>query len=167
MSLYKLTLCRIQCGGHGFYNWSGHTLHVGTFPGIDPLFEICRSVPFYAQLDLIDSPPPLQNKIGLYLSHLVPEIIWPEIGQIFLQNTSFDQFQHFVPICSLIFDFVHPILIFLRSFWLLFFLQNLRSCWVHFFSSCTVAPTKHLVMYPSRGWSSSSICPEYLVLLKI
>ncbi len=59
---------------------------------------------FYAQLDLIDPPPVTAEKIGLSLSHLVPEIIWPKVGLNFHKNLSFDHFEAFVPIFSLIFD---------------------------------------------------------------
>ncbi len=48
----------------------------GTSALLTPVFAIFRShwMPFYVQLDRID-PLFLQKKIGLSLSHLVPDII--------------------------------------------------------------------------------------------
>ncbi len=44
------------------------------------------------------------DKIGLSLSHLVPEILGPTVGQIFHQNVLFNCFKYCISILSLIFD---------------------------------------------------------------
>ncbi len=105
----------------------------GNFRSIDPWFWhvpiplgpfVCPTRSYW--------PPLSAEKIGLSLSHLVPEIIWPKVGLIFHKNLLFD---HFAPIFSFIFDLVDPLLQFLNLFDPSF-LQNLRSCWVHFFIVC-------------------------------
>ncbi len=47
--------------------------------------------PFMPNHDLID-PFILQKKIGLSLSHLIPDILGPKLGLIFHQNVLFNTF---------------------------------------------------------------------------
>ncbi len=78
--------------------------------------------------------PSVGRKIYLSVSHFVPEIIWPKVGLFKKKNLSFDIFE---AICI-------TLLLHFRSCWTPFsllldlfdtsFLQNLRSCWVHFLS---------------------------------
>ncbi len=62
-------------------------------------FSIRLGPYFISQHNLID-PLFLQKKIGLSLSHLVPEILGPKVGLIFHQNVFFTRFKHFVSIFS-------------------------------------------------------------------
>ncbi len=96
-----------------------------------PIFEGGRELPqdwplFLTFSDPIGSllwptwsywPPFSGEKIRLSLSHLVPEIIWPKVGQICQQNLSFDRFQAF---CTNLFPWflilLTPFFIVLRSF---------------------------------------------------
>ncbi len=55
------------------------------------------------------SHPLSAEKIGLPLSHSVPEIIWPKFGLNFHKNLSFDHFEAFIPILSLIFHLIDPL----------------------------------------------------------
>ncbi len=119
---------------------------VGNFRSIDPC--VCHFPiplgPFYTQLDLIESLF-LQKKIGLSLSHLVPEIIWPTVGLFFHKNLSFHILEaictNFLfeiwscwPPFSLILDLFDPS-----------FLQNPRSRWVHFLIACWTPSTENFV----------------------
>ncbi len=116
--------------------------HIWTWWGTSALlthvFDIFRShwVPFLCPTRSY-WPHFSAEKIGLSLSHLVPEVIWPKVGLKFHTNLSFDHFEAFVPIFFLL-DFRSnwpPFLQFLDLFDPSF-LQNLRSCWVHFFIAC-------------------------------
>ncbi len=60
------------------------------------------------QLDFIDRYF-LLKKIGLSLSHLVPEIFGPKVGLIFHQNVFLKLFKHFISTFSLILDPVEPL----------------------------------------------------------
>ncbi len=71
----------------------GHGTTIGRFGGDDPhvlnfQFDL---VPFYT-ITQSDSPPLSAEKIGLSLSHLVPEILGPNVGLIFHQNLLFNRF---------------------------------------------------------------------------
>ncbi len=100
--------------------------HGGNFRSIDPHFWH-----FPIPLGLFLCPtrsywPPLSaENIGLSLSHLVPEIIWPKVGLIFYKNLSFD---HFEAICiNFLLDFRscwHPFFTVLISFWPLIFTKH-------------------------------------------
>ncbi len=83
----------------------------GTSALLTPVFDIFRShwVPFLSPTRSY-CPPLSAEKIGLSLSHLVREIIWSKVGQKFHKNLSFDHFEAFVPIFSLIFDLIDPFL---------------------------------------------------------
>ncbi len=74
---------------------------------LHPVFYIFRShwVPFLCPTRSY-WPPLSTEKIGLSLSYLVPEIIWPKVGLDFHKNLSFDHFEAFVPIFSLICDHI-------------------------------------------------------------
>ncbi len=86
---------------------------------LTPIFDIFRSHWFPFLCPTRSHWPPLSTeKIGLCLSHSVPEIIWGKSGLIFHKNLLFD---HFVPIFSLIFDLIDPFFTVLRSFWPLIF----------------------------------------------
>ncbi len=84
---------------------------VGNLPGIDLLswHFIIPVGPFDIPLSIL-STLSFCRKIGLSLSHLVPEIIWPNIDLSFHQNLSFDNFEAF---CSK-------------------FVLHFRSCWPPF-----------------------------------
>ncbi len=68
-----------------------------------PILEGSRGPPFLTFSDIGGSlwSTPLCNKIGLSLSHLVPEIIDPKFGLFFQEIQSFDSFiafcTHFTP----------------------------------------------------------------------
>ncbi len=68
------------------------------------------------------------EKIGLYQSHLVPEIIWPKNWW----NFSAKSVKHFSPWFLILLPPPPFFLLFLDLYNPLFF-QNLRSHWVHFF----------------------------------
>ncbi len=101
---------------------------VGNFLGIEPLFDFFKSkwVHFYAKTRSY-WPPFSAVKIGLSVSQLVPEIIWPKVDQMFEQNLLFDNFKAFCTTFFLNFRSCWPLLLlFLNLFNPLFF-QNLLS----------------------------------------
>ncbi len=65
-----------------------------------PVFGIFNPILYIIMISFIDTLF-LHKKIGLSLSHLVPEILGPKVGQLFHQNVT--DFKHFVSIFSLIF----------------------------------------------------------------
>ncbi len=69
-----------------------------------PISEIFESL-FYAS-SRFDCPPLYAEKIGLSLSHLVPEILGPKVGLSFHQNVLFNCFRHVVSIFPLIMDLI-------------------------------------------------------------
>ncbi len=116
---------------------------VGNFRSIDSRF---RHFPIplgpFSMPNSILLTPSFCRKIGLSLSHLVPEIIWHKICIFFHKYLSFDTFEaictHFPldfrsywPPFSLLLDLFDPS-----------FLQNLRSRWVHLFIVSWTSPPK-------------------------
>ncbi len=88
-------------GGHSYTRrWWGTSTLLTPF-----LKNIFRSywVHFYAQLYLTD--PLFLPKKSVFLSQLVPGIIWPKVGLFFHKNL-LTLLKQFVPIFSLIFDLV-------------------------------------------------------------
>ncbi len=122
---------------------------------------------FYIQLDLID-PIFLQKKIGLSLSHLVPEVIWPKVGLHFHKNLSFDHFEAFVPIFSLIFDLINPLFCSSYIFLTPYFYKTSYPVG-SIFSSPAGPLTKYFVSCPPLGlyhfkWFMLSMKPIHLVV---
>ncbi len=81
---------------------------VENFHSIDPcFFTFFRShwVPFLCPTRSY-WPPLSAEKIGLSLSHLVPDIIWPKVGLFFTNICHLTLLKQFVPIFSLIFVLV-------------------------------------------------------------
>ncbi len=66
-------------GGWGVLPYLGM---VGRFRGDDPCFGEFQS-------DWV----PILEKIGLYLSHLFPDILGPKVGLVFQQKVSFNRFK--------------------------------------------------------------------------
>ncbi len=76
-----------------------------------------------------------RKKIGLFLPHLIPEIIWPKIGLLFLPKSVIWPFLcilYQVFPWFLIVDLLFFFFIVLRSFLPSFFQNLIRSDWVHF-----------------------------------
>ncbi len=90
------------------------------------------------------------EEICMSLSYLVPEINWPKVGLFFHKNLSFWHFwsnlYQFSPWFSIL---LTPFFIVIRSFWPRF-LQNCRSCWVHFLS-CAGPHYRKFGEVPPRG----------------
>ncbi len=100
---------------------------VGNFHSIDPCFWYF-SIPSGPFLWTTRSywPPLSAEKIGLSLSHLVPEIIWPKVGLIFHTYLTVDHFKAFCT--NFRYDFRsywHPFLQFLDLFDPSFLQKNL------------------------------------------
>ncbi len=75
---------------------------VGRFPGDNPRFGDFQSdcVPILYLNTIRLTPSFCRKKIGLFLSHLVPEILEPKFGLL--------DFKHFVSIFILIFNPIDP-----------------------------------------------------------
>ncbi len=69
---------------------------------------------------------------------------WPTVGLNFHKNLSFDHFETFVSIFSLIFDLIDPFFAVIRSFWSLIFTKP-QIPLGPFFHRLLDAPTKNLV----------------------
>ncbi len=146
-------------GGHSrTWRWSG------TSTLLTPVFDI-----FQCHWVLLLCPtrsywPPLSaEKICLSLSHSVPEIIWPKVGQFFHKNLSFDTFEAICTTFLLDFQSCWPPFSLLLDIFDSSFLKNLRSSWIHFFHCVLDHPP------PKIWWSapSSPTClwDDYLQLL--
>ncbi len=93
------------------------------------------------------------EKIGLSLSHLVPEILGPKVGVIFHQNVLFNRFfKHFISIFPSFSIQLTPFSINLKVF-VPSFLQKFRSDWVHFFCVCCTRVPKIWWSTPPPGVS--------------
>ncbi len=95
-------------------------------PLIFGIFNLIRSL-FYTstQSDLLHLSA---EKIGLSVSHIVPEILGPKFGLIFHQNVLFNRFKHFASIFN--YTLFNPIDLpfsFILDLFDPSFLQNLRS----------------------------------------
>ncbi len=93
------------------------------------------------------------EKISLSLSHLVPDILWPEVCLMFHQNVLFflTVFKQFVSIFSLIFDPIDPsIFIDLRSFWHLMFTK--LWIWLYPILYCMLNRLPKNVVKYHPGW---------------
>ncbi len=133
-ALQTSPFCNLQYHSYTAWRWQA------TSTRLTPFVTFSNPVGSLFMPNSIPLTPSLcKKKIGLSLSHLVPEIIWPKFGLIFHQICNLTTLGHFVPIFSLIFNLVVLFFIVLRSFDLLFF-QNLRSDWVHFSSSRSGPP---------------------------
>ncbi len=89
-----------------------------------------------------DWPPLSAEKISLYLSHLVPEIIRPKVDLFFTKMYYLRDCKHFVSI----FNPIDLFFLNFRSFWP-FILQNLRSNWVQYFFRMLNPATENFVKY--------------------
>ncbi len=100
-------------------------------------FSVWLGPYFIAQHNPINLPL-FAEKIGLSLSHLVPETLGPKAGLIFHQNVLFNWFKAFLINFPLIFD---PLFIDFKSFWPLIFTKPV------FFRVLNTA-TENLMKYP-------------------
>ncbi len=89
-----------------------------------------------------------RKKIGISLSHLVPEIPVPKDGLLFHQDGLFGRFKTFRINFPLPFLYYWPPFSLILNLFELSFLQNRRSDWVHFFHVLNPA-TENLVKYPT------------------
>ncbi len=94
-------------------------------------FSIHLGPYFMSQLDRI-GPLFLLKKIRLSLSHLVSEILWPTLGQIFHQMYYLTIIKYFASIYSLIYDPVDPLVSLVLDLTNPACLQNVRANWLHF-----------------------------------
>ncbi len=109
-----------------------------------PVFVIFDQIgSIFYSLSRSDCPFLSAVKLGLSLSHLVPEIVRVKIGVIFYQNV----FKHFVSVFSPCFQSNWSIFSLILDLFDLSFLHNLRSDWVLFFRVLNRA-TDNLVKYP-------------------
>ncbi len=99
----------------GYFWWGGRGVLpylVGRSRGDDPRLGIFNptSSLFYTSTQSNWPPPPHSvEKIGLSLSHLLPEILGPKVGLIFYQNVLFNRFKVFCINFPLIFDPIDPL----------------------------------------------------------
>ncbi len=118
-----------------------------------PIFEIFNVIGFLFYRSPWSDWPPLSAKkiISLSLAHLVPEIIQPKVGLIFLPKIYYlTLFKLFVSIFSSIFDPITLFFIDLRSLWPLIFTKS----WIWLGPICyrVLNPvTENLVKYPFPG----------------
>ncbi len=135
--------------------WVLPYLHmVGRFCGDDPHFEDFQSnwVPILYP-NTIQLTPSFCRKIGLSLSHLVPEILGPKFGLIFHQNVSVNRFEAFCINFLLDFQSNWPFSLILDLFDPSFS-QNLRSDWVQNVFACWTWLLKIWWSTPHQGCDS-------------
>ncbi len=121
---------------------------VGNFHSIDPHFWhftiplgpfLCPTWSYW--------PPLSAKKISLFLSHFVPEIIWPKVGLFFHKNLLFDTFEAICNTFLLDFRSCWPPFSLLLDIFDSSFLQSLRSHWVHFFNWGLGSPPPQLKIW--------------------
>ncbi len=140
--------CTVVCPGRWGYSHTWHGREVQQWWPPFLRFSIRLGPYCMPHHDLID-PFSCRKKIGLSVSHLVPEILGPKVGLIVHQNVLFNRFKAFC--INFLLDF--------QSNWLPFsvildlfgssYLQNLRSDCVNFFYRVLKAGYQTFMKYPS------------------
>ncbi len=107
-------------------------------------FSVLLGPNIMPQLELIDLLF-LQNKIGLFQSHLDPEILGPKVGLIFNQHYYLTLLKHFASIFSLF--FFNPVDPLCRWFYIC---MTPQIYWVHFYYILN-PPSEDLLPPPPTG----------------